>query len=140
MTTWWLFAFLRDKAQFSFSRLKQKAGKRLSTSTVQDARATLNTNFGLPSPHALTYISARLQDTNDHLTGDLIVRAQLADRIRATQVQHLLFALTGSNPRTFLETDLKQYQGRIPQTSVGLHVPNHGALIDSVYAKAQETP
>ena len=128
------------QSPIQFLKTEAKSRKRLSTSTVQDARATLNTNFGLPSPHALTYISARLQDTNDHLTGDLIVRAQLADRIRATQVQHLLFALTGSNPRTLLETDLKQYQGRIPQTSVGLHVPNHGALIDSVYAKAQETP
>ena len=122
-----------------FLKAEAKSRQQLSTSALQDAREALNANSGLPSPHALTYIAARLHETDDQSTADQIIRAQLADRIRVTHVQHLLFALTGSRPHNLLETDLKQYQGRIPQISVGLHVSNHRALVASVYAKAQET-
>ena len=121
-----------------FIKAEAKSRQRLSTRPVEQARDALNDNSGLPSPHALTYIAARLQDTNDPTTADQIIRAQLVDRIRPKHVQNLLFALTGNQPRNLLEADLQRYGGNIPQISVGLHVSNHRDLVASVYAKAQE--
>jgi hypothetical protein len=126
-----------DPATQRLRFLKTEAKSRidLRAQTLTEARAGLDKDGGLPSAHALSFISARLLDLADLSLVDAIDDALLRHGIPVESVRHLLFTFSGNAPQALLAQSLQTYPGPIRQWGVGLHVNEHAAFIGAVYAQ-----
>lgn len=116
-----------------FLKAEAKGNKALSTNVLEKARMELDLDGGLPAPHALSFISERLNGMGGYGLADRIEKAQLVDGIQSNQVEHLLFTFTQSNPGSLQKAAFDGYGGDITQKSVGVQVNYHQELIASVY-------
>lgn len=125
-----------DPATQRLHFLKTEAKSRISlrTQTLEKARTGLDKDGGLPSSHALSFISARLMElaTNAPLV-DAIDEALYRHGIPPESVKHLLFTFSGNSPQALLTQALQAYPGPIEQWGVGLHVDGHAAFVGAVY-------
>lgn len=115
---------------------ESKSRASLKTATVLEARTSLNSHDGRPSPHALAFLSDRLHEEGRFNIADRITLAQYKDGIKLNQVTHMLFTFSGNDPENFLTTDLKGYSGGVDQFSVGLRVEAHQDFIHATFEKA----
>lgn len=116
-----------------FLKCEAKSRVALNAAVVAEARENLERNSGLPSAHAVSFISARLLELGDDALADEIDDALLKHGISAAQVKHLVFVLSGNSSRAVLEASLNAYAGAIGQSAVGLRVPTHAAFVREVY-------
>ena len=123
----------QEKNTISFLKTEAKANKSLSRKVLRDARGELDLDGGLPSPHALAFITQRLLETGQIELANLIEKAQLADGIKTNQVEHLLFTFTASDPGSLQKEAFEEYEGDIVQNSIGLKIKEHQELISSVF-------
>ncbi|OCP23615.1 MULTISPECIES: Hachiman antiphage defense system protein HamA [unclassified Ensifer] len=119
-----------------FLKTEAKSRAALKTKTLNEARAGLDKDGGLPSPHALSYIAARLMELGkDMPLVDAIDDALYNHGIAPDSVRHLLFTFSGNAPHALLTQALQSYTGPIGQWGVGLHVDGHTAFVGAVYVK-----
>jgi Cap4 SAVED domain len=118
-----------------FLKTEAKSRAQLTTQVLAEARAALDKDGGLPSAHALTFISECLFEMKNLPLVDAIDDALLKHGIRTQSVTHLLFVFTGNAPETLLTSALQGYSGPIGQWGIGLHVEGHGQFIGAVYDK-----
>ncbi len=123
----------QKKQTIRFLKAEAKSYKALSRKVLQEARAELDLDDGLPAPHALGFVAERLRDIGNQDLADLIEKVQLVNGIKTNQVEHLLFTFTASNPATLQKEAFEAYDGKIVQSSVGFRVSDHQELIASVY-------
>lgn len=116
-----------------FLKTEAKSRSTLTTQALTDARSALDKDGGLPSAHALSFISARLLELNNLPLADAIDEALLKHGIPVQNVRHLLFTFSGNAPDTLLTAFLNAYPGPISQWGVGLRVDGHAAFIGAVY-------
>lgn len=124
-----------ENGRLSFLKGEAKSRVTLSTTVVAEARAGLDKDNGLPSPHALAFISERLMEAGDTALSDAIDTAQLKDGIAGDTVEHLMFTVSGNDPGALLETSLNEYEGPIAQYGVGLRIDRHAQFVHEVYEK-----
>lgn len=122
-----------DKLEFLKGEAKSRAS--LSTSTLDEAETALLSEHGLPTPHALMFVAARLREVGETELHVKILAAQLRARIRPSDVLHLLFTFSGNNPLKLLRNHTNAYTGKIRRLGVGLQVPEHQAFIRRVFEK-----
>ncbi len=115
--------------------LKAEAKSRiaLSTAVLADARTALEKDGGLPSAHALTFISEQLMAAGNIALANAIDDAVLVHGIPPQSVRHMIFALSGNDPSPYLMAYLQGYQGAMAQHSVGVHIDTHAQFVESVY-------
>jgi hypothetical protein len=133
-----VIGMILDPATQRLRFLKTEAKSRidLRAQTLEEARAGLDKDGGLPSSHALSFISARLLELgNDLPLVDAIDDALCRHGIPVESVQHLLFTFSGNAPQALLTQALQAYPGPIGQWSVGLHVDGHAQFVGAVYAQ-----
>ena len=130
-----VIGIFQDQQSLRLHFLKTEAKSRtiLTAQVLADARVGLEKDGGLPSPHALSFISARLLELDELPMADAIDDALLKHGIPLTNVRHLLFTFSGNAPDAILTAALQAYPGGINQWGVGLHVEGHGAFIGAVY-------
>jgi hypothetical protein len=116
-----------------FMKTEAKSRAALTRQVLTEARAGLDKDGGLPSAHALTFISARLLELGNLPLADAIDDALLVQGIPPQNVRHLLFTFSGNAPGAMLTASLQAYPGPINQWGVGLHVEGHGAFIGAIY-------
>lgn len=116
-----------------FLKTEAKSRVALTAQVLTEARAALDKDGGLPSAHALSFISARLLELNQLPLADAIDDALLKHGIPPQNVRHLLFAFSGNAPDALLAASLQTYPGPITQWGVGLRVDGHAAFIGAVY-------
>lgn len=116
-----------------FLKTEAKSRAILTAQVLEDARASLDKDGGLPSAHALSFISARLIELGNLTLADAIDDAQFKHGIPVQNVRHLLFTFSGNPPDALLATYLLAYPGSINQCGIGLHVPGHATFIGAVY-------
>jgi hypothetical protein len=116
-----------------FLKTESKSRSRLQARVITEARAALDKDNGLPSAHALAFISERLAEAGNTELADAIDDAQLKHGITPQSVAHLLFVFSGNSSSKTLADGLRTYAGGISQLSVGLWVENHGKFIGHVY-------
>lgn len=116
-----------------FLKTEAKSRSNLTTQVLNEARAGLDKDGGLPSAHALSFISARLLELDDLPLADAIEDALLKHGIPLQSVKHLLFTFSGNAPDTFLTASLRAYPGPVNQWGVGLQVEGHGDFIGTIY-------
>lgn len=127
-----------DPATQRLRFLKTEAKSRidLRAQTLQEARTSLDKDGGLPSSHALSFISARLMELGTYAPlVDAIDEALYRHGIPPESVKHLLFTFSGNSPQVLLTQALQAYPGLIGQWGVGLHVDGHAAFVGAVYAQ-----
>ncbi len=118
-----------------FLKTEAKGRPNLGAPVVAEARAALDKNNGLPSAHALAFVSERLMETGDKDLADAIDDAQLKRGISIQSVNHLLFSFSGNDPTPQLRASLESYGGSISQSSVGLRMVAHADFVRTVYDK-----
>ena len=130
-----VIGLLQDPATQRLHFLKTEAKSRvaLTGQVLTDARAGLDKDGGLPSAHALSFISARLLELANAPLADAIDDALLKHGIPAQNVRHLLFIFSGNSPDALLAASLQAYPGAITQWEVGLRVEGHAAFVGAVY-------
>ncbi|MGO7040816.1 Hachiman antiphage defense system protein HamA [Rhizobium acaciae] len=130
-----VIGILQDAATDRLLFLKAEAKSRvaLTGQVLTDARAGLDKDGGLPSAHALSFISARLLELDNLPLVDAIDDALLKHGIPVQNVKHLLFTFSGNAPDALLTASLQAYPGPINQWGVGLRVEGHAAFIGAVY-------
>jgi hypothetical protein len=116
-----------------FLKTEAKSRAKLTTQVLKEARASLDKDGGLPSSHALSFVSARLLELGNLPLADAIDDALLKHGIPIQNVRHLLFTFSGNAPDALLTTSLQTYPGAINQLGIGLHVEGHAAFIGAVY-------
>lgn len=116
-----------------FLKVEAKSKKEMDEDTISKARTALDTDNGLPSPHALAFIADRLKEIGEVELSDQVRRAQLVDGISTAQVQNMLFTYSGNDAEELLSADLEGYDGSAFQSSVGLHMPQHQDFIRAIY-------
>jgi hypothetical protein len=119
-----------------FLKTEAKSRAKLTAKVLAEARAGLDKDGGLPSAHALSFISERLVDMKKDLPlADAIDDALLKHTIPPQSVTHLLFVFTGNAPEKLLTTALQNYTGKIGQWGLGLYVDGHSKFIGAIYDK-----
>lgn len=116
-----------------FLKTEAKSRANLTAQVLAEAMQALDKEDGLPSAHALSFISERLHELSNHDLADAIDDALLKHGIPAQNVRHLIFTFSGNAPDDLLITCLHNYQGPINQWAIGLHVENHAAFTAAVY-------
>lgn len=116
-----------------FLKTEAKSRSTLTGQVLTEARAGLDKDGGLPSAHALAFISARLFELGDLNLADAIDDALLKHGIPLQNVRHLLFTFSGNAPEALLTASLNAYHGPISQWVIGLHVEGHAAFIAAIY-------
>lgn len=122
-----------ETQRLHFLKAESKSRIVLTAGVVAEARDALNKDGGLPSPHALSFVSARLLEAGETELCDAIDDAQLKHGIPLDSVAHLLFTFSGNDPTDFLEASLNAYAGEIAQSGAGLQVAAHGTFVADVY-------
>lgn len=122
-----------DNGTIKILKTEAKSRVTLSSAVVASARSGLDKDNGLPSAHALSFISTRLFESGYQDLANAIDDAQLVHGIKGHNVKHLLFTLSGNNPMNLLQNSLKAYVGAIAQTSVGIRITGHADFVKSVY-------
>lgn len=130
-----VIGILRDPQSQRLHFLKTEAKSRvaLTAQVLVEARANLDKDSGLPSAHALAFISARLLELNNLPLADAIDDALLKHGIPPQNVRHLLFTFSGNAPDAMLAESLQAYPGQFNQWGVGLRVEGHAAFIGAIY-------
>lgn len=131
-----VIGMILDPATERLRFLKTEAKSRidLRAQTLQEARTGLDKDGGLPSSHALSFISARLMELGiDAPLVDAIDEALYRHGIPPESVKHLLFTFSENSPQALLMQALQAYPGPIGQWGVGLHVDGHAAFVGAVY-------
>lgn len=116
-----------------FLKTEAKSRVALTGQVLTEARAGLDKDGGLPSAHALAFISARLLELDNLPLADAIDDALLKHGIPLQNVRHLLFTFSGNAPEALLTAFLQAYPGPINQWGIGLRVEGHAAFIGAVY-------
>ncbi len=122
-------------SQISFLKTEAKSRANLTAGVITEARAGLDKENGLPSAHALSFISARLVELGNLPLADAIDNATLNVGIQPGSVRHLLFTFSGNTPDGLLSAALQTYSGAYAQWSVGLRVDGHTAFVGAVFDK-----
>lgn len=116
-----------------FLKTEAKSRANLTAQVLTEARVSLNKDGGLPSAHALSFISARLLELDRMPLADAIDDALLRHGIPLQNVRHLLFTFSGNAPEALLTAALQAYPGPVSQWGVGLQVAGHTAFVGAVY-------
>ncbi len=119
--------------RLKFLKTEAKSRVALSAGVVAEARASLDKDNGLPSAHALSFISSRLFELGNNALADAIDDAQLKYGISPQNVKHLLFTFSGNSPAARLKASLEAYGGAIPQSTIGVRVVEHADFVAAVY-------
>ncbi len=131
-----LAAKFGDDAEVLLIKGEAKSRARAQVAVVEAARASLQRDNGLPSPHSLAQFAERLLSTADMDLGDAILKLLLSQGVRPNAVTHLMFLFTGNDPKEYVESDLIAYKGAIAQRAVVLQVRGHQEFVRLAYEKA----
>ena len=124
---------LLPTGRLSFLKAEAKSRIALSAAVLTEARTALEKEGGLPSAHALTFISEQLMAAGNIDLANAIDDAVLVHGIPSQSVRHMVFAFSGNDPSPYLTASLQGYQGAMSQHGVGIHINAHAQFVESVY-------
>lgn len=127
------------EGRLSYLKGEAKSGQTMGAEVITTARTRLNEDEGRPTPISLLFVSDRLleREGEDEAVGRQIRNALGRGTIRARDVTHGLFTLTGNDRVADLETDLDRADDSHGHVSVNLRINDHQAFIAWVYEEAE---
>lgn len=117
-----------------------KSAAKLSTRTVKDAADGLDRDEGRPNPSTLAFIVKRLYEAGRDAEGKVFEQLQAAGTLRARDVQHLIFTLTGNDPSDMLAATPAPQRPGIQRRVAAVMIPDHGEFVEAVFAEDGPKP
>ena len=125
---------INEKTQnISFIKVEAKSRRQADISTIREARVGLDKDAGLPTAHAITFISFRLYEQDPNSLESALFLKLVYSNIRPESVSHLLFVFSGNSLEKQFADSLPEYAGTFKQAYVNLSVNNHPGFIQDVY-------
>lgn len=124
------------KGKLAFLKGESKSYAALKSAVVDKAAEALDRDRGRPGRHAVLFIATRLRESGN--AADAVLAARLEAAVVASfsdsEVEHLLLALTGSNPNSFLTSHLQAAsKKKRPRHAVGVRIADHGGFISKLF-------
>lgn len=125
--------------RISYLKGEAKSGQAMGAAVITTARTRLNDDEGRPTPISLLFVSDRLLEGGgeDEALGRQIRNALGQGTIRARDVTHGLFTLTGNDRIADLVTDIDAADDAHGHVSVNLRIIDHQAFIAWIYEEAE---
>lgn len=116
--------------------LKAEAKSRasLSDAVVEQARTALAKDKGRPNPSTLAFLEYILRKEGRDDEAQLLAALQQSP-IRTRQLRHLVFTVSGNNPRKYLEKNPERIHRGVDVDLVGCQVRDHGQLVADIFDK-----
>ena len=129
-----------EKDQLHLMKGEAKSRQALSRKTIAEARAALTKYGGRPTPSSLLFVADRLLDLEgeESRLGRKLRNEVVSHAVPASNIEHVLFTLSGNPPPGALEEDLQQSDDQHPQTVINVHVADHPDFITTVYEGAEK--
>ena len=116
-----------------FLKGESKSRAALSAAVLDEAGAALDTDRGRPTRHSVLFVAERLREQNEDDLAQELEEAVLQS-FKAMRVEHMLFALTGSNPTNLLTDHLKAHAKKLHlRYAVGVRIEDHGKFIEDLF-------
>lgn len=116
-----------------FRKGEAKSRAVLDANAIKKAATALEKDKGRPSRHSVLFIADRLREQGKDKVAKELEEAVL-NGFSKYQVDHFLFAVTGTDPKNHLSRHLKSITGgKIKRIAIGVHINNHGKFIEELY-------
>lgn len=130
-----IIAIDRDlKGRLKFLKGESKSYTRLTSTVIKEASDALDRYRGRPTRHSVLFVAERLRDRGEHDLAKDLENAVLQS-FRDCPFEHLLFAVSGSDPNTYLSNHLKECRNRRRRYAVGIHIVNHSEVVERLYSE-----
>jgi hypothetical protein len=113
-----------------------KSRARLRTETVTDADKALNARDGRPKAETLGFLSVRLRERGEDALAETI--EGFLDGCDDAQLEHVLFTVSGNDPKALLEPVASSARLRIRRHVVGVAIADHQAFIRGLFERVVE--
>lgn len=113
-------------------KVEAKSRERLAAAALTEAREGLAKHEGRPNPETLAFLECHLRDANRDDEAEPITQLQ-RQSIRASNVCHLIFTLSGNDPTALLESNCHPVRKEIELRACGCRVNNHGNFIKAMF-------
>ena len=116
-----------------------KSARKLSKTTVAEARERLEEDHGRPSALSLIFIARRLIESEDLERKELgkeIYEEATNSAVPKKRLAHLLFTLCGNEIKNIVCDDFYAADDEREQHSVNLRIEDHGEFVGVVYEEA----
>ena len=127
-----VLGFREAKTRIKVLKVEAKSRAKLSPSVIKEARDGLAKHRGRPNPGTLGFIEYILRKEMRVAEAELVSRLQ-RDTIRARDIKHLVFTLSGNDPTSYLEKHTNAVQEGVGLTLCGCRVLGHGEFVKSIF-------
>ncbi len=117
-------------------KVEAKSRAQLATATLTEARDGLAQYKGRPNPETLAFLECYLREHDRDAEAEPITTLQ-RHSIRAANVCHLVFTLSGNDPTTFLESNCEPVRKGIELRLCGCRVAKHGDFVKAIFDACQ---
>jgi hypothetical protein len=118
--------------QIKVMKVEAKSRAKLATATLTEAREGLAKHKGRPNPETLAFLECHLREANRDEEAEPITQLQ-RQSIRASNVCHMIFTLSGNDPTTLLESNCQPVRKGIELRACGCSVTKHSDFIKAVF-------
>jgi hypothetical protein len=130
-----IIAIDRDlKGRLKFLKGESKSYARLTPTVIKEAADALDRYRGRPTNHSVLFVAARLRDRGEHSLAKDLENAVLQS-FHDCPFEHLLFTVSGTDPNTHLSNHLRKCRNRTRRYAVGIHIVNHGDVIERLFSE-----
>ncbi|WP_430454737.1 Hachiman antiphage defense system protein HamA [Rhodopirellula europaea] len=127
-----VLGFRRAKTRVKVMKVEAKSRANLDTRTMNEARDGLANHKGRPNPETLAFLECNLREHGRDAEAEPIADLQ-KQSIKASDVSHLVFTLSGNNPTNFLQDNSTPIRKRMELRLCGCRVKGHADFIKSVF-------
>lgn len=123
---------VKDKLQFLKGESKSRIS--LTTAVINQAAEALDRDRGRPTRHSVLFIAERLREQGqDDLAQEL--EEAVLQSFRGYNVEHLIFTLTGSDPKGLLTDHLNACaRKKRRRHAIGVYIRDHGSFIKKFFS------
>lgn len=100
---------------------------------VMEAIETLDAFNGRPNPSTLAFITKRLYEANRDEEARVFQELQSKSAMRARNIEHLIFALSGTDPRTHLAAAPPPKRRGIRRSAAAIVIDDHQNFITAAF-------
>jgi hypothetical protein len=129
-----IIGLARKNNRLAFLKGESKSREALTASVLDEAGIALDSDRGRPTRHSVLFVAERLRDQDKDDVAQELEQAVLQS-FKAIRVEHMLFALTGSNPEALLTDHLKAGADKLRRRyAVGVRIKDHGEFIEDLFS------
>lgn len=127
-----VLGFRKAKMRVNVIKVEAKSRANLATVTLTEAREALANHKGRPNPETLAFLECNLREHERDDEAEPITELQ-KQSIKASDICHLVFTLSGNDPTKFLENNSLPVRKGIELRLCGCQVTKHADFVKSVF-------